>query len=97
MTLARLNRIPCARLFAAATLIATLSTAALAAGPYDINVVLPLTGSAAFVGQGERDSLLALQDQINASGGIADGKTIMLLYWAVIHGPFARTRDGDWS
>ena len=74
MTLARLNRIPCAGLFAAATLIATLSTAALAAGPYDINVVLPLTGSAAFVGQGERDSLLALQDQINASGGIADGK-----------------------
>ena len=74
MKLARLNRIPCAGLFTAATLIATLSTAALAAGPYDINVVLPLTGSAAFVGQGERDSLLALQDQINASGGIADGK-----------------------
>jgi branched-chain amino acid transport system substrate-binding protein len=74
MKLARLNRIPCAGLFTAATLVATLSTAALAAGPYDINVVLPLTGSAAFVGQGERDSLLALQDQINATGGIADGK-----------------------
>ena len=79
MKLARLNRIPCAGVLTAATLIAALSTAmlstaALAAGPYDINVVLPLTGSAAFVGQGQRDSLLALQDQINATGGIADGK-----------------------
>jgi branched-chain amino acid transport system substrate-binding protein len=74
MKLARLNRIPCAGLFTAAALIATLGSAALAAGPYDINVVVPLTGSAAFVGQGEKDSLLALQDQINATGGIADGK-----------------------
>jgi branched-chain amino acid transport system substrate-binding protein len=61
-------------LIAAGALLASLSSAALAAGTYDINVVLPLTGSAAFVGQGERDSLLALQDQINASGGIADDK-----------------------
>src|SRR5947209_19867471 len=35
--------------------------------------------------------------QMIRDGGIADGKTIMLLYWAVIHGPLARTRDGDWS
>ncbi|MGN6747606.1 MAG: ABC transporter substrate-binding protein [Xanthobacteraceae bacterium] len=61
-------------LIAAGALAASLSSAALAAGTYDINVVVPLTGSAAFVGQGERDSLLALQDQINATGGIADGK-----------------------
>jgi branched-chain amino acid transport system substrate-binding protein len=61
-------------LIAAGALVATLSSAVLAAGTYDINVVLPLTGSAAFVGQGERDSLLALQDQINATGGVADGK-----------------------
>ena len=61
-------------LIAAGALVAALSSAALAAGTYDLNVVLPLTGSAAFVGQGEKDSLLALQDQINATGGIADGK-----------------------
>jgi branched-chain amino acid transport system substrate-binding protein len=61
-------------LIAAAALVAGLSSTALGAGTYDINVVLPLTGSAAFVGQGERDSLLALADQINATGGIADGK-----------------------
>src|SRR5215469_18763947 len=58
----------------AAALVAALSSTALAAGTYDINVVLPLTGSAAFVGQGERDSLLALADQINATGGIAGDK-----------------------
>jgi len=63
-----------ANLIAAGALLASLSSAAVAAGTYDINVVLPLTGSAAFVGQGEKDSLLALQDQINAAGGIADGK-----------------------
>ncbi len=61
-------------LIAAGTLIASLSSTALAAGTYDINVVLPLTGSAAFVGQGEKDSLLALQDQVNATGGIAGDK-----------------------
>lgn len=61
-------------LIAAGALVASLSSAVLAAGTYDINVVVPLTGSAAFVGQGERDSLLALQDQINATGGIADSK-----------------------
>jgi len=61
-------------LMTAAAIVATLSGTALAAGTYDINVVLPLTGSAAFVGQGERDALLALQDQVNATGGIADGK-----------------------
>ena len=60
--------------FIAAAVVAVLSSTALAAGTYDINVVVPLTGSAAFVGQGERDSLLALQDQINATGGIAGDK-----------------------
>ena len=48
-------------LMTAAAIVATLSSTAFAAGTYDINVVLPLTGSAAFVGQGERDALLALQ------------------------------------
>jgi len=61
-------------LIAASALVATLSSAALAAGTYDINVVLPLTGSAAFVGQGEKDSLLALQEQINATGGVGTDK-----------------------
>jgi branched-chain amino acid transport system substrate-binding protein len=45
-----------------------------AAGTYDINVVLPLTGSAAFVGQGQKDSLGAFEAQINDTGGIGGDK-----------------------
>jgi branched-chain amino acid transport system substrate-binding protein len=41
-----------------------------AADPYDIHVVLPLTGSAAFVGQGERDALAAFETYVDANGGV---------------------------
>jgi branched-chain amino acid transport system substrate-binding protein len=70
MNISHLIRLPCARLIGAAATIATISSAALAAGTYDINVVLPLTGNAAFVGQGQKDTLSALDDQINSAGGI---------------------------
>ncbi len=39
------------------------------AQPVDIPVVLPLTGSASFLGQGERDALRIVQDVINRDGG----------------------------
>lgn len=55
---------------AAALVLATFATA-FAAEPYDIHVVLPLTGSAAFVGQGERDALAALETYVDKDGGIA--------------------------
>ena len=42
-----------------------------AAEPYDIHVILPLTGSGAFLGKGHRDSLDTLAEIVNASGGIA--------------------------
>ncbi len=45
-----------------------------AAGTYDINVVLPLTGSAAFVGQGQKDALTALEEEVNKTGGIRGEK-----------------------
>lgn len=70
MHIARLLRIPCAGLIGAVAAVATLPGAGLAAGTYDINVVLPLTGGAAFVGQGQKDTLSALKDQINSTGGI---------------------------
>src|SRR6516165_3637214 len=70
---ARLIRLQCASL-AGAIAVATLSSVALAAGTYDLNVVLPLTGSAAFVGQGQKDSLSALEDQINGTGGVSRDK-----------------------
>jgi branched-chain amino acid transport system substrate-binding protein len=45
-----------------------------AAGTYDINVVLPLTGGAAFVGAGQKDALSALQEEVNKTGGIRGEK-----------------------
>jgi branched-chain amino acid transport system substrate-binding protein len=74
MNFARLIRIRCANLFGAVAAVVTLSSPGLAAGTHDINVVLPLTGSAAFVGQGQKDSLLALEDQINGTGGVGGDK-----------------------
>ncbi len=69
MSVIRLIRLPYACLVGAVAAVASISSAALAAGAYDINVVLPLTGSAAFVGQGQKDTLSALEEQINSAGG----------------------------
>ncbi|HTP84462.1 MAG TPA: ABC transporter substrate-binding protein [Alphaproteobacteria bacterium] len=44
--------------------------AAHAADPYKVNVVLPLTGLAAFVGQGQKDTLTALAEYVNKNGGL---------------------------
>ena len=60
--------------FAAAVLaaasLAMLSPAAIAADPYEINAILPLTGNIAFVGQTELQSLKALEAYVNRTGGI---------------------------
>ncbi|HYL33729.1 MAG TPA: ABC transporter substrate-binding protein [Stellaceae bacterium] len=45
-----------------------------AADTYDINVVMPLTGGAAFVGQGQKDALSALEEEVNKTGGIHGAK-----------------------
>jgi branched-chain amino acid transport system substrate-binding protein len=65
-----------AGILGALTLAAALaaSPAARAAGSYDINVVLPLTGNAAFVGQGQKDTLSALEEQVNGTGSIRGEK-----------------------
>jgi branched-chain amino acid transport system substrate-binding protein len=47
---------------------------------YDINVVVPLTGFAAFVGQGQKASLTALEDQVNETGGIRGEKLHFLFH-----------------
>jgi branched-chain amino acid transport system substrate-binding protein len=39
--------------------------------PFDINAVLPITGSAAFLGATYKSTLVAAENVINASGGIA--------------------------
>ena len=41
-----------------------------AADPYKINVILPLTGGAAFLGKGEQQALQLLQATVNKEGGI---------------------------
>ncbi|MGH6989550.1 MAG: ABC transporter substrate-binding protein [Stellaceae bacterium] len=58
----------------AGALLAGVPSASRAAGTYDINVVLPLTGGAAFVGEGQKASLTALEDEVNGTGGIRGDK-----------------------
>jgi branched-chain amino acid transport system substrate-binding protein len=41
-----------------------------AAEPYDIHVILPLTGGGAFLGAGHKDALNILAELVNKSGGI---------------------------
>ena len=50
-----------------------------AAEPYDIQVILPLTGNGAFLGLGHRDSLDTLAEVVNKSGGI-DGRPLHFVY-----------------
>jgi branched-chain amino acid transport system substrate-binding protein len=53
-----------------AALIACIPFAGLAADPYEINVILPLTGGAAFLGKEESASLGVVEALVNKSGGI---------------------------
>lgn len=39
-------------------------------GSLEIPVILPLSGNAAFLGQGERDALIIQQDEVNRRGGV---------------------------
>ncbi len=66
----------------AALLLAALTLApwgARAADTYDINVILPMTGGASFVGKGQHDSLEALAAVVNKAGGIG-GKPLKWSY-----------------
>ena len=58
-----------AAVLAAASLVMS-GVSARAADPYVINVILPLTGRLAFVGQTDQQSLNALATYVNKSGGI---------------------------
>ena len=50
-----------------------------AAEPYDIHVIVPLTGSGAFLGKGHRDSLDILAEIVNKAGGIK-GRPLHFVY-----------------
>jgi branched-chain amino acid transport system substrate-binding protein len=55
---------------AAAILAGLVGTAARAADPYEINVVLPLSGGASFLGKAEQQSLQLVEKSTNDTGGI---------------------------
>lgn len=55
----------------AAALLCGACSSASAAEPFKIQVVLPLTGAAAFLGLGEQITLQLVERAVNASGGIA--------------------------
>jgi len=64
----------CARRLAAislcAVLLAAVAPAARAADPYEINVILSLTGRVSFVGKTQMQALKALEGYVNKNGGI---------------------------
>jgi branched-chain amino acid transport system substrate-binding protein len=47
--------------------------------PYDLHVIIPLTGNAAFLGQEEQQFLKLLEGQVNAEGGIR-GRPLRLIF-----------------
>ena len=60
-----------ARMLAASLLVALAPGAPVAAAdPYEINVIMPLTGSAAFLGKAEQQSVQLIESIANKSGGI---------------------------
>jgi branched-chain amino acid transport system substrate-binding protein len=62
-----------------AALVVGIVAGARAAEPYQIHVILPLTGNGAFLGQGHRDSLDTLAEIVNQSDGIA-GRPLQFVY-----------------
>jgi branched-chain amino acid transport system substrate-binding protein len=69
MTVLHRARRTAAIVFAAAVF-AAQTPAAQAADPYEINVILSLTGQVAFVGTTQQQSLKALEGYVNKNGGI---------------------------
>ncbi|MGH7090265.1 MAG: ABC transporter substrate-binding protein, partial [Stellaceae bacterium] len=59
--------------------IAAIAHGAPAAEPYTITTILPLTGPAAFLGNGERHALELMEKQVNATGGI-QGRPLRLKF-----------------
>ncbi len=61
-------------------LTAFIDKPAIAAQTLDINVILPLTGGASFLGKAEQQALELLQKSVNNSGGI-HGKTLRFAFY----------------
>jgi branched-chain amino acid transport system substrate-binding protein len=64
----RLNRVIAVALLIAVWVVG--APGARAADPYDINVILPLTGNAAFLGKTEQEALQVVEKVVNGHGGV---------------------------
>jgi len=81
MTLRRLTFAALAlSLLGAGWLLAADVSPAKAADTYDINVILPLTGGASFLGKSEQQSLQLGEKWVNEHGGVGGGKQLRLIF-----------------
>jgi branched-chain amino acid transport system substrate-binding protein len=71
--------LPCVLAVVPLALGMTGSAPARAAEPYQINVVVPLTGSGAFLGQGEKKALELAEKSVNDAGGIK-GRPLQFIF-----------------
>ncbi len=76
----RLGTMICVGMSVLAAAFAAVSAAAPAAQPLDIPAVLAQTGSGAFIGSGERQSLELAEKVVNGSGGIA-GRPVHFVFY----------------
>src|SRR5580700_7654394 len=74
-----MNVVRVAALAAAIGLLLGPAQRAVAADPFDVYVIAPMTGSNAFSAKDARDGLNALQTSINATGGIR-GRPLNFVY-----------------
>lgn len=65
--------------FALALLVAVAAVPGVAADPYEIDVILPLSGGGAFVGQTHQKTLTLLEGVINKDGGI-QGRPVKFVF-----------------
>lgn len=63
----------------AVCLAALLPASVIAADPYDLNVIMPLTGPFSFLGKGEQAGLLGVERAVNQQGGI-NGRSIRFVF-----------------
>jgi len=66
-------------LFAAIVVTQQAASSAVAAEAYAIDVILPLTGGASFLGKGEQQALQVLEKNVNQEGGIG-GRQLSFVY-----------------
>ena len=65
---------------AGAALLAAVPLPSRSADPFEINVILPLTGAVAFLGQKEKESLDVIETVVNKAGGI-QGRPMKFVYY----------------